>query len=49
MANRLTSMIDTSRITNIVRDLVRIPSVNPPGEERAVAEYLFNLLDGWGL
>lgn len=48
MANRLVSMIDTSRITTIVRDLVRIPSVNPPGEEKPVAEYLFNLLDSWG-
>ena len=47
MADRLTSMIDTSRLTNIVQDLVRIPSVNPPGEEKPVAEYLFNLLNGW--
>ncbi len=48
MVSPLASVIDPSRLTSIVQDLVRIPSVNPPGSERGVADYLLNLLKEWG-
>lgn len=34
--------------TELLPDLVRIPSPNPPGDTRAVAEYVAGLLRGWG-
>lgn len=48
MKDRLMSLIDASRLTSLVQDLVRIPSVNPPGDEKPVAEYLLKLLMDWG-
>ena len=44
----LPSQIDRDRLVSVVQDLVRIPSVNPPGGEKPVAEYLFALLNQWG-
>jgi succinyl-diaminopimelate desuccinylase len=35
-------------IVNLVKQLVRIPSRNPPGEEKAIAEFIATLLMGWG-
>jgi succinyl-diaminopimelate desuccinylase len=35
-------------IVNLVKQLVRIPSRNPPGEEKAAAEFIATLLMGWG-
>ena len=49
MAKDLLSLIEASNLTTIVQNLVRIPSINPPGNEKPAAEYLFNLLKGWGL
>jgi succinyl-diaminopimelate desuccinylase len=49
MKDRLMSLIDVSRLISLVQDLVRIPSVNPPGGEKSVAEYLLNLLNDWGV
>lgn len=48
MKERLMSLIDTSRMIDLVQDLVRIPSVNPPGGEKPVADYLLKLLTDWG-
>jgi succinyl-diaminopimelate desuccinylase len=45
---QLISLIDRSRLVSTVQDLVRIPSVNPPGNEQPVAEYLQKLLEYWG-
>ena len=48
MREQLMSLIDKSRLVSTVQDLVRIPSVNPPGNEKPVAEYLHKLLEHWG-
>ncbi len=42
------STIDRSRLISLVQDLVKIPSVNPPGKEEGVAAYLHHLLSEWG-
>lgn len=47
MREQLISLIDRSRLVSKVQDLVRIPSVNPPGNEQPVAEYLQRLLEHW--
>ena len=49
MDDNLSSLIEPVRLTTTVQDLVRIPSVNPPGDEKKVAEHLFNLLNHEGL
>ncbi|MBM2831217.1 MAG: family metallo-hydrolase [Dehalococcoidia bacterium] len=36
-------------VERILSDLIRIPSVNPPGRETKVAEYLKRLFDGAGI
>lgn len=33
----------------LTRELVALPSRNPPGEERACAEFIFQTLVGWGI
>lgn len=48
MKKQLFSLIDKSRLVSTVQDLVRIPSVNPPGNEQPVADYLHKLLSNWG-
>ena len=48
MKEKLLSSIDSSRLFGLVQDLVRIPSLNPPGDEKPAADYLLNLLNGWG-
>ncbi len=49
MPDTLASQIDPSQLAATVRDLVRIPSVNPPGDEKKVADFLYTLLRGWGV
>ncbi len=49
MNTKLTALIDENRLVQVTRDLVRIPSVNPPGGEKPVAEYLLNQLASWGI
>jgi len=46
--DKLMSLIDSSCLIRTVQELVRIPSVNPPGNEKPVAEYLLKLLSDWG-
>ncbi len=36
----LSSLMEESEVVRICQDLVRIQSVNPPGNERAAAEYV---------
>lgn len=36
-------------VVKILRNLVRIPTQNPPGKERECAEYIKNKLDEWGI
>lgn len=37
---QLVEKIDREEVIRVVRDLVRIPSINPPGREKEVAEYI---------
>lgn len=46
--DKMMAFIDSSRLTEMVQYLVRIPSVNPPGNEKPVADYLLKLLTEWG-
>ncbi len=45
----LLASVDSDSIVRLTQDLVAIASPNPPGEEKQVAEYLANLLEGMGL
>ncbi len=47
--NPLLEALDLERVVRLTRELVRIPSVNPPGEEAAVASYLADYLRDAGL
>ena len=49
MEAHLFESINESEMVKFCRDLVRIESVNPPGEERAIAEYMAAALTGFGL
>lgn len=46
---RVLAAIDEQRLTRMVQELVKIPSNNPPGEEKEVAEFLVTYLDNIGL
>lgn len=41
--------VDRDLVTQLAQDLIRIPSVNPPGDEQPAAEYLAGRLDEAGL
>lgn len=41
--------VDADEAVEICRELVRVPSENPPGDERAIAETTAGLLSGLGL
>ena len=49
MEAHLFESINESEMVKFCRDLVRIESVNPPGEERAIAEYMAAALTSFGL
>lgn len=49
MLQESTDGIDAEEVIRVVGDLVRIPSVNPPGNEAAVVEYIARLLDKNGI
>jgi succinyl-diaminopimelate desuccinylase len=36
-------------LVKLVQELVRIPSLNPPGNEKGCADYIFNTLTHWGV
>jgi acetylornithine deacetylase len=40
LVSRIMSSIERSPLVDLTRDLVKIPSVNPPGEEMAVADFI---------
>ncbi|NPV70535.1 MAG: M20 family metallopeptidase [Firmicutes bacterium] len=40
--------LDANLVTGVCRDLVRINTVNPPGDEKAAAEYVVNFLGRYG-
>jgi acetylornithine deacetylase/succinyl-diaminopimelate desuccinylase family protein len=41
--------VDEAELVALAQDLIRIPSVNPPGDERAVAKFLGGYLEELGL
>lgn len=43
---QLVEKIDREEVIKVVQDLVRIPSINPPGEEREVAKYIKAYMKG---
>ena len=49
MRGGILEKIDENLLVRLVQELVRIPSLNPPGNERACAEYIFNTLKQWGV
>ena len=41
--------VERDLIVDLTRDLVRYPSVNPPGDEQEIAEYLGRRMEELGL
>lgn len=41
--------ISPELIVELTTDMIRIPTRNPPGEEKACAEYIFDKLTRWGI
>lgn len=41
-------MIKEEEIVDVLRELIRRPSQNPPGNEKVVAEHIFNTMKEWG-
>jgi succinyl-diaminopimelate desuccinylase len=41
--------IDVEFLVQMIQELVRIPTQNPPGNEKGCAEYIFNHLREWGV
>lgn len=41
--------VDVNTVVGLTRDLVRLPSTNPPGDESAVADHLMGVLDRLGM
>jgi succinyl-diaminopimelate desuccinylase len=49
MGREILERIDENLLVKLVQDLVRIPSLNPPGNEKGCAEYIFHTLNQWGV
>ncbi len=49
MRGEILEKIDENLLVKLVQDLVRIPSLNPPGNEKGCAEYIFHTLNQWGV
>jgi len=47
--NALLGRLDLDLVVRLARDLVAIPSENPPGQERACAEFIHTTLTRWGV
>ena len=41
--------VDRHQVVDLTRDLIRYPSVNPPGDEQEIAEFLGRTMEGLGL
>ncbi len=50
MASReaILSLIKEEELVELLRELIRRPSQNPPGREKAVAEYIYSSFKEWG-
>jgi succinyl-diaminopimelate desuccinylase len=49
MAGEGVKAIDEALLTELIQALVRIPTQNPPGHEKACAEFIHERLIGWGV
>ncbi len=49
MEDQMLSKIDPEEVGALIGDLVRIPTQNPPGLEKACAEFIVQKLRGWGI
>lgn len=49
MKNQLLQSIPEELIVELTAKMVALPSRNPPGEEMACAEFIFNKLNSWGI
>lgn len=47
--HKVLSHIEEGKVTDLTRELVRIPSENPPGNEREVAEFIRGRMEDLGL
>jgi len=45
----LSKLINPDEVVKVVRDLVRIPSINPHGTEREVADYIIRYMESKGI
>lgn len=45
MNSNLSNLIDTNEVIKVVQDLVKIPSINPPGNEKDIAKYIENYFE----
>jgi len=45
----LLSLLTEDALVSLTRQLVSIPTRNPPGEEKACAEFIYQTLTGWGV
>ena len=41
-------LIKEEEVVEVLRELIRRPSQNPPGNEKVTAEYVFNMMKEWG-
>jgi succinyl-diaminopimelate desuccinylase len=48
LSERIVKRIDSSRVSSLTQQLVKIPSVNPPGNEKQVAEFIASWFDKRG-
>lgn len=46
---RILHQIDERNVSNLLQDLIRIPSPNPPGDTRKIADFLINFLKEQGI
>lgn len=42
-------LIDSAEVIKVVQDMVSIPSINPPGDEAAVANYIIAYMESHGI
>jgi succinyl-diaminopimelate desuccinylase len=49
MEDHMSLRIDRREVGSLIRDLVRLPTQNPPGREKACAEFIVEKLTQWGI
>ena len=41
--------VDSDLLVKVIQELIRIPTQNPPGNEKGCAEYIYRTLTHWGI